>query len=121
MYIGGREWSHGCLGDYIWRKRSGAHDERKGCPTLNSRTYSMLVSQCLTQQIAAKVIQIEPDFDNSCREMQRLYTCVQLIWKHSWNQTALTRLGKCLIPQRPSYRRFRKRANCGSTTSKCWK
>jgi len=37
----------------------------------------MLVNQCLTQQIAAKVKEMEPGFDNTCREMQRLYTCLQ--------------------------------------------
>ena len=38
----------------------------------------LLVSQCLTQQIAGKVIQSEPGFDNLCQKLERLYTCLEV-------------------------------------------
>ena len=37
----------------------------------------LLVSKCLTQQIAANVIESEPDFDNLLPELERLYTLLE--------------------------------------------
>ena len=74
----------------------------------------ILVSQCLTKQMTAKVIEDEPDFKILMTELDRLYTqakasCVNL--DALLKTDCIKRISQALLQRNLNYRNIQKRAN----------